>query len=927
MTGHRPIWSARRVLYGFMCLVLLALLPALAFPRPSVAITAPADQATISGQIWVTVAFRSDTSRQIVRVELLMDGQEFQAYVLPVPLHDGQKSFPVDTASFQPGPHQLSVRAFDAAGETGAAAITVNAGAGVGAPAANTIDQIPPVVSVYYPAQGAVVSGLVTIRAEASDQGGVRNLIFYIDGKLHTIRMNAPPYTAQWDTSQYKDGPHVIEARAKDSEENQGISAPVTIIVQNNAPLPAPGTQPVPGGPPGTVPPAGLAGPPVVRGPGATEPAGTWGQPGDTGPPAIVPPGTPVAWVPRADETMAGPSGDAPATFRLESNPGLLAPPSEPRAVKIAEVALQPDAASPPTTGGAEADTELATPPPLQPEAVVPGSDTPRTAVPGVDLTAPAARTPELAVPDLGSGSLATDTGDLADPVVTPSLDVPSGGAVATPTVATPDPGETLITPVAPGTDSDPGAGADTPTSPTSTDTGDAGETPPRTSGASLTRTGREPEEPSTPETTGGDAGETTPAPDTTDTTPEVQPDVTPTPDETTVTPDTPDSAPPAVDAGPPSVAIPAATPDTDASPAEPLLTAPGADATPASGGAVATPELALDDPGTGAGEPVTPTPDPGTATADTPAEPAVEPPPLEDMALASMGPPASRPGNVNVDGGLLIKASELYHEGAVAALPEVSLDEPAAGAATVTPPAHEVVTADVVVDGAPATTEPPPAEPVTDTPEPPAPDETPDAQPTVPDEEPAEPVTPPAEPAEVTSTDSPSTTEPVTSAAVTPATGGAAGPHAGLRRITAARGASATGIAASLTVHRLTVADADRLAGGKMVFDGKVLPDGAVPEVVDGVLMVSLKHLFEAADGAIYWFPEQKLARAITASADLAVQTESPRASLNGDTLMLKAAPVSKGGRLLVPVELVEKALGVTFEFEPVARQVIIRR
>ncbi len=211
MSGYRREGVVRRPSVGIACLVLTALFPALALSRPSVAITSPADQAVVSGQAWINVAFRSDNFRQIVRLEFQLDGQEPQGYVLPVPMNQGQKSFPLDTSALQPGPHVLAVKAYDSAGEAADTRLTINVG-GLGAQPGTQYDRIPPAVSIYYPAQGATVSGRVSIRAEASDQGGIRNVIFFIDGKLHTMRMNAPPYNAEWDTARYSDGPHVVEA-------------------------------------------------------------------------------------------------------------------------------------------------------------------------------------------------------------------------------------------------------------------------------------------------------------------------------------------------------------------------------------------------------------------------------------------------------------------------------------------------------------------------------------------------------------------------------------------------------------------------------------------------------------------------------------------------------------------------------------------
>ncbi|MDI9586030.1 MAG: Ig-like domain-containing protein, partial [Acidobacteriota bacterium] len=439
MTLNKSRSVARCICAGFACVLLAAACPTVALCRPSVAITAPADQASVSGQTWINLAFRSDTRRQIVRLELQLDGREAQAYILPVPLVQGQKTFPLDASMLPPGPHVVSVRAFDSLGETGDAQVTINvAGAAPGASPAGMVDRVPPVVTVYYPAQGATVSGTVQIRAEATDQSGVRSVLFYVDGKLHTVRMNTPPYTATWDTTRYSEGPHVIETRAKDNYDNEGLSAPVTVIVANRTPeLAAPGpntgeTSPWPG----------MAGAPVVHGPAA---GGTDGRP-----PTIVPPTPggdslpPVTWPPAAGGGATEPIESTVKPVEPSGSATVFQPGARPGVIEVREPRLSTPPATAVVAGDGTrapgADATLA-PPPLEHEAPLPTGGKPRTFIPGIDLSATPPVKPELAVdetpPPLSDGNGA----ELAAPGGTaPDRDLAPSGAIILPDTRIPAP-------------------------------------------------------------------------------------------------------------------------------------------------------------------------------------------------------------------------------------------------------------------------------------------------------------------------------------------------------------------------------------------------------------------------------------------------------------------------------------------------------
>ncbi|MEI6503852.1 MAG: Ig-like domain-containing protein, partial [Armatimonadota bacterium] len=210
-------------------LALTTLLPGLALGLPLVAITRPTQGATVTGVIWIDVAFRSDSNRPITRLEVYIDDQLAREVDLATPILEGRQSFNWDFSYAAATTHKIAARAIDSAAAAAAATITVQvANASVAGP-----DRIPPVVRIYYPAQGAKLHGQVEVKAEASDNVGVELVYFYIDGRLHKMMMNAPPYVDSWDTTREADGNHVVEAVAVDAQENEARSAQVTVIVEN----------------------------------------------------------------------------------------------------------------------------------------------------------------------------------------------------------------------------------------------------------------------------------------------------------------------------------------------------------------------------------------------------------------------------------------------------------------------------------------------------------------------------------------------------------------------------------------------------------------------------------------------------------------------------------------------------------------------
>ena len=217
--------------------IVTAILPTAAFAGPVVQILQPQQGQTVTGVIWIDVSYSTSTEAPITTLEIFVDNELVRRSNLAAPETSGKKSFSWDFSFASATAHAISAKAIDSAGASGSASITVSvrhaesSGGGSG----GSGDIIPPTVNIYYPSQGAKLAGLVEIRAEARDNVGVQQVYFYIDGRLHKMIYNSPPYYDQWDTSKLADGAHVLEAAAVDGADNEARSAQVTVIVENHA--------------------------------------------------------------------------------------------------------------------------------------------------------------------------------------------------------------------------------------------------------------------------------------------------------------------------------------------------------------------------------------------------------------------------------------------------------------------------------------------------------------------------------------------------------------------------------------------------------------------------------------------------------------------------------------------------------------------
>ena len=198
---------------------------------PAVSVTSPANGATISGTVTLTASASDNVG--VVGVQFQLDGVNGGTEDRTAPY-----SVSFDTTTTSDGSHTITAIARDAAGNRATSApVTVTVANGPPPPPPDTT---PPTVSITSPANGATISGTVTVTASASDNVGVAGVQLQLDGVNSGVEDTTAPYSIAFDTTTTSNGSHTLTAVARDAAGNRATSAPVTVTVANNAPPPPP---------------------------------------------------------------------------------------------------------------------------------------------------------------------------------------------------------------------------------------------------------------------------------------------------------------------------------------------------------------------------------------------------------------------------------------------------------------------------------------------------------------------------------------------------------------------------------------------------------------------------------------------------------------------------------------------------------------
>ena len=94
-------------------------------------------------------------------------------------------------------------------------------------------DALPPTATMTAPANGATVAATIPLSADASDNVGVAGVQFYVDGAKLGAEDTTYPYATSLDTKTLSNGAHQITAEARDAANHKGMSAAVSVTVNN----------------------------------------------------------------------------------------------------------------------------------------------------------------------------------------------------------------------------------------------------------------------------------------------------------------------------------------------------------------------------------------------------------------------------------------------------------------------------------------------------------------------------------------------------------------------------------------------------------------------------------------------------------------------------------------------------------------------
>ena len=186
---------------------------------PSIVIYDPAANQTVSG----TVTFMTIATDNVAidRVEFYHDYElEFTATNYPYNYEWNSTLIAEDSE------HVWHAKAFDTSGNNSQTQPMVLF--------VDNIDNIPPTGFILYPYAGQIVSDNIEIQVSASDNVGIAEVEFYLDGNLLSSD-DQVPYAHEWNTnSSSEDEEHVIYATIIDLQGNSTDLSPISVTVNND---------------------------------------------------------------------------------------------------------------------------------------------------------------------------------------------------------------------------------------------------------------------------------------------------------------------------------------------------------------------------------------------------------------------------------------------------------------------------------------------------------------------------------------------------------------------------------------------------------------------------------------------------------------------------------------------------------------------
>ncbi|MBI3927852.1 MAG: hypothetical protein HY319_20090 [Armatimonadetes bacterium] len=185
---------------------------------PNVSLTTPTQDQVVSGTIPLEATATDDVG--VTQVDFRVEGNLLGSDALP------PYQLTWDTTTVGDGVRQVEAVAHDTAGHTNSHSITVNV--------SNTVDN-PPTADITFPTEGQNVSGTITVAVTATDDVGVTQVEFSVNGSPVGTDLTAP-YQHVWDSTTLADGIYPVSAVARDTAGQPSPPDTVNVKVQNGPP-------------------------------------------------------------------------------------------------------------------------------------------------------------------------------------------------------------------------------------------------------------------------------------------------------------------------------------------------------------------------------------------------------------------------------------------------------------------------------------------------------------------------------------------------------------------------------------------------------------------------------------------------------------------------------------------------------------------
>lgn len=182
---------------------------------PTISIGNPTASATVSGTLLMSGT--SSDNIAVSKVEVQIDGG-----ALSQATGTTSWSKSIDTTALSNGSHTLTAKATDSSNNTKTTSVTITVNNVVGVPT----------LAITSPANGAGVTGTITISGTSADNSAVANVKVKIDNGTYQSATGTTNWSFSLNTATLSDGVHTITAQVTDDQSNTATSA-VSVTVSN----------------------------------------------------------------------------------------------------------------------------------------------------------------------------------------------------------------------------------------------------------------------------------------------------------------------------------------------------------------------------------------------------------------------------------------------------------------------------------------------------------------------------------------------------------------------------------------------------------------------------------------------------------------------------------------------------------------------